>query len=89
MVEALAALGQPTRRDIYRLLARAPEGLPAGEIARHLNVAANTLSSHLGILSRAHLVSSRRAGKQVIYQADTAAASSIGTYLNGLASVTP
>ena len=36
MVEALAALGQPTRHDIYRLLARAPEGLPAGEIARHL-----------------------------------------------------
>ncbi|MGA1808327.1 metalloregulator ArsR/SmtB family transcription factor [Sphingobium sp. WW5] len=89
MVEALAALGQPTRHDIYRLLARAPEGLPAGEIARHLNVAANTLSSHLGILSRAHLVSSRRAGKQVIYRADTAAASSISTYLNGLASVTP
>ena len=36
---ALAALGQETRLDVFRLLVRlAPEGLPAGEIAQRLGV---------------------------------------------------
>lgn len=86
MVEALAALGQSTRHDIYRILARTPNGMPAGEIARRLDIAANTVSNHLGILSRAHLISSQRTGKQVIYRANMAAASSIGTYLADLGS---
>jgi ArsR family transcriptional regulator, arsenate/arsenite/antimonite-responsive transcriptional repressor len=50
---ALAALGQPTRLDIFRLLMRAePNGLPAGTIADAIGCPHNTLSSHLSILAR-------------------------------------
>jgi len=41
--------------------------MPAGEIARNLEVPHNTMSSHLSILVNAGLVSSRREGRSVIY----------------------
>jgi DNA-binding transcriptional ArsR family regulator len=47
----LAALAQPTRLDVFRLLTK-PDGLAAGDIARTLAVPQNTMSSHLAILSR-------------------------------------
>ena len=54
VILALAALAQPTRLDVFRLLVKhEPDGLPAGDIARELAVPHNTMSSHLGILSRA------------------------------------
>lgn len=68
---ALAALAQPTRLEAFRLLVRRePEGLPAGEIADALAVPANTMSAHLGVLSRAGLVSSERHSRSIIYRAD-------------------
>ncbi|GAB2800473.1 helix-turn-helix transcriptional regulator [Halomonas shantousis] len=70
-IEAFAALAQPTRLETFRLLARhEPEGLPAGEIARLLEVPHNTMSTHLGVLSRAGLVISRRHSRSVIYRAN-------------------
>ena len=58
---ALAALAQSTRLEAFRLLVRhEPAGLPAGEVANHLAIPANTLSSHLGVLSRAGLIRSER-----------------------------
>ena len=67
-VEALGALGQESRLRVFRLLVRAgPEGVPAGEIAEQLRVPANRMSSHLAVLSRAGLVSSRKQGRSVIY----------------------
>ena len=43
---ALAALGQPTRLEIFRLLMRyEPEGLPAGGIAECLGSPHNTISA--------------------------------------------
>jgi ArsR family transcriptional regulator, arsenate/arsenite/antimonite-responsive transcriptional repressor len=71
-VEALGALGQESRLRVFRLLVRAgPEGVPAGEIAEQLGVPANTMSSHLAVLSRAGLVLSRKQGRSVIYALDT------------------
>lgn len=68
---ALAALGQPTRLEIFRLLMRRePEGLPAGSIAEALGCPQNTLSSHLAILTRAGLTSGIRLGRSIIYRAD-------------------
>src|SRR6266851_3120263 len=53
---ALAALGQPTRLEIFRLLIRhEPAGLAAGTIAAAIGCPQNTLSSHLGILARSGL----------------------------------
>jgi DNA-binding transcriptional ArsR family regulator len=70
-LDALAALAQQTRLDAFRLLIRhEPEGLAAGEIARLLNVPANTLSSHLAILARAALVTSERQSRVIQYRAD-------------------
>jgi len=68
---ALSALSQPTRLETFRLLVRSgPDGMPAGEIARNLEVPHNTMSSHLSILANAGLVASRREGRSVIYGVD-------------------
>ena len=67
-VAALSALAHEGRLNAFRLLVRAgKEGIAAGELARTLEVAPNTLSSNLGILSNAGLIEGRRAGKSVIY----------------------
>ena len=63
VIAALAALAQTTRLQTFRLLvAREPEGVPAGELARLIEVPQNTMSAHLAILARAKLIS-RRATK--------------------------
>lgn len=72
-IAALAALAQPTRLDTFRLLvAREPDGVPAGELARLMAVPQNTMSAHLSILSRAGLVSGERRSRSIIYRADLA-----------------
>jgi len=72
-VEMFASLAQPTRFEAYRLLARyLPYGLPAGDIARLLAVPHNTMSTHLGQLERAGLITSRREGRSIIYAANPA-----------------
>jgi len=69
-VTALSALAHEGRLAIFRLLVRAgAEGMAAGEIARATGALANTLSSNLNILSAAGLVTSRRAGRSIIYAA--------------------
>ena len=69
-VAALSALAHPGRLDVFRLLVRAgPEGMPAGDIARATGSLANTLSTNLGILAGAGLVTSRREGRSIIYAA--------------------
>jgi ArsR family transcriptional regulator len=70
---SLAALAQPTRLDVFRLLVkREPKGLAAGDIAKALAVPQNTMSSHLAILSRAGLVSAQRFSRSIVYRADLA-----------------
>ncbi|WP_417667535.1 ArsR/SmtB family transcription factor [Roseibium sp.] len=70
-LDALAALGQETRLDVFRLLVQAgQEGMTAGAIADALGVLPNTLSTHLGVLSRSGLVHATREGRSMIYKAD-------------------
>ena len=72
-VAALGAMAQETRLTALRLLVQAgPEGLPAGEIARRLEVPAPTLSFHLRALLHAGLVNSTRDGRSLFYAADYA-----------------
>lgn len=79
---ALSALAQPTRIGIFQLAARhEPAGLPAGEIARQLDVPQNTLSSHLAVLTRAGLLRSERHGRSIVYRADIAALRSVTDFL--------
>lgn len=70
-LSALAALGQETRLDVFRLLVQAgSEGMPAGEIAERLGAFQNTMSAHLKVLSHAGLVRAEREGRIVRYFAD-------------------
>ena len=67
---ALAALAQPTRLETFRLLVRhEPVGLPAGKVARVLDIPQNTMSSHLAVLARAGLVEHERQGRSIVYRA--------------------
>ncbi len=69
-IEQLSALAQETRFSVFQALMRAGKsGLSAGSIAKALNVAPNTLSSHLAILNRAELTSVTREGRSLIYKA--------------------
>src|SRR5712692_3941041 len=69
-VEALAALSQESRLQIYRLLVEAgPEGMQAGQIAAALDLAPNTLTFHFDRLRHAALVTVRREGRSMIYAA--------------------
>jgi DNA-binding transcriptional ArsR family regulator len=70
-LEALSALAQESRLKVFRLLVqRGPEGMAAGNIARRLKIPHNTLSSHVGILTRAKLVKSRKESRSIIYSVD-------------------
>jgi DNA-binding transcriptional ArsR family regulator len=70
-IASLAALAQSTRLDTFRLLVkREPDGVPAGELARLLEVPQNTMSSHLAILSRAGLVVGERHSRSIVYRAN-------------------
>lgn len=81
-LNALAALSQEHRLAVFRLLVEhAPEGLPAGEIAERLSLAAATLSFHLKELSRAGLIASRQDGRFIWYRADLEAMSGLVGYL--------
>lgn len=70
-ISALAALAQPTRLEIFRLLAKhEPSGIAAGVIAGTIGARHNTLSTHLAILVRAGLLRSSREGRTIVYRAD-------------------
>jgi DNA-binding transcriptional ArsR family regulator len=70
-VRAFGALAQERRLAAFRLLVQAGEvGMPAGEVARALDIPHNTLSTHLGILVQAGIVTSRRESRSIIYSVD-------------------
>jgi len=81
-LEAFGALSQETRLDIFRRLIRAfPDPMAAGNLAKELGVPPSTLSTHLGILSRAGLVKAERQGRTILYAADTDGARQLLTFL--------
>ena len=70
-IKRLSALAQDARLEVFRLLVKAgPEGMAAGDVARKLSIAANTMSAQLLILSNAGLVHARREGRSIIYAVD-------------------
>jgi ArsR family transcriptional regulator len=81
-VEALGALAQPTRLEVFRLLVRhEPDGLLAGEIARRLDVPHNTMSTHLAILTRAGLISCEKQSRNMIYRVQLQSVRKLVVYL--------
>jgi DNA-binding transcriptional ArsR family regulator len=81
-ISALAALAQPTRLAIFRLLVKhEPVGITAGVIAETIGAPHNTLSSHLAILVRAGLLRSSREGRTIIYRSDVEGMRSVIAFL--------
>jgi DNA-binding transcriptional ArsR family regulator len=81
-IKRLAALAQESRLGVFRLLVKAgPDGLPAGEVARSLDITPNTLSAQFTVLLNAGLVQSRRDGRSIIYTVDYAAMSELLVFL--------
>lgn len=65
-LDALAALAQPSRLAIFRLLVQAgPEGLGVGAIREGLGLPGATLTAHLNVLRLAGLVQDQREGRQI------------------------
>jgi protein-tyrosine-phosphatase/DNA-binding transcriptional ArsR family regulator len=69
--ERLSVLGHPQRLAILRLLMRRyPDRVPAGDIARALDIKASTLSSYLSNLMQVGLVTQERSGTSLLYAPD-------------------
>jgi len=82
VIAALAALAQPTRLETFRLLVKhEPDGVPAGELARLIEVPQNTMSAHLAVLARAGLIVGERHSRSIIYRADLARFRAMTLYL--------
>ncbi len=66
--EVFRALGDPTRREVLRLLSeRGP--MTAGEIAERFDLAKSTMSGHFAVLRQAGLIVSERQGQRLVYSA--------------------
>ena len=79
---ALSALAQPNRLEVFRILVRCGEqGICAGDISEQLAIPKPTLSFHLKELSHAGLVKSRREGRSIIYSLNIPGMSSLMQFL--------
>lgn len=79
---AFAALAQPSRIAVFRLLIRVgPEGLPALEVSRRLDIVPSTLSGHLASLKRAGLLTATRHRREIRYAANPGAISELVRFL--------
>jgi DNA-binding transcriptional ArsR family regulator len=65
-VDGWSALGDPTRRAIFELVADRPRAV--GELARELPISRPAVSQHLKVLKEARLVVDRPAGTRRIYE---------------------
>ena len=79
-LQGLAALGDPTRREIFERLGEHPWAV--GELARELPVSRPAVSQHLKVLKQAGLVIDRPLGTRRIYQLDPAGVGALRDYLD-------
>jgi DNA-binding transcriptional ArsR family regulator len=81
-VGALGALAHEYRLAIYRLLVeKGPEGLSAGKIAGRIGLVPSSLTFHVQSLTRAGLITQRRASRQLFYAADFGVMNELVDYL--------
>ena len=79
-LDALATLGDGTRRAIFERLAERPRAV--GELAAELPVSRPAVSQHLKVLKDVGLVIDRKAGTRRLYQVDPAGLAILRTYLD-------
>jgi len=63
--DVFAAINDPTRREILRLLA--DDALPVGELAEHFRISRPAVSKHLRVLRESGLVREERQGRERVY----------------------
>lgn len=78
-MDAFAALAEPRRREILRLVSLGE--LSVGEIARRFDVTRPAISQHLRVLKEADLVSERRDGTKRLYRAKPETIAQMRAYL--------
>ena len=76
----MTALGDPTRRAIFELLADGP--CPVGEIARQLPVTRPAVSQHLKVLKEAGLVIDSQLGTRRLYQLNPQGVGALRAYFD-------
>jgi len=79
-VDGMSALGDPTRRAIFELLADGPRAV--GEIARELPVTRPAVSQHLKVLKAAGLVIDRPDGTRRLYQLNPEGVGALRAYFD-------
>ena len=79
--DAIAALGDPTRRTVFERLRQGPR--PGGELAQGLSVSRPAGSQHLRVLKEAGLVRERREGTRNYYSVDGAGFVELREYFEG------
>jgi DNA-binding transcriptional ArsR family regulator len=79
---ALAALADPTRRQLFERLRTGPR--PVGELARGLPVSRPAVSQHLAVLKAAGLVKDTALGTRRVYEIDPKGLGAIRAWLDGL-----
>lgn len=68
VTRALAAIADPTRRQVFERLAEGPRSV--GELAHGLPVSRPAVSQHLKVLKQAGLVADRAEGTRRVYAMD-------------------
>ena len=80
--DGLAALADPTRRQVFERLAR--KALSVGELADGLPVSRPAVSQHLKVLKNAGLVVDERDGTRRVYRVDPRGIEALRNYLDRL-----
>ena len=79
-VDAIGALGDPTRRAIFECLARQP--MAVGQLSAELPVTRPAVSQHLKVLKQAGLVINQAVGTRRIYRINSDGVRAIHAYLD-------
>ncbi len=84
LVAAFKALADPTRLDVFRLIAAQEAPLCACDVVDRFAVSQPTISHHLKVLREAGLVTASRRGVWAYYAADPRGLEIVRTALGGL-----
>ena len=78
--DGLGALGDPTRRAVFELVATGPKAV--GELARELPISRPAVSQHLKVLKDAGLVVDEAVGTKRLYRVDPNGVAALRAYLD-------
>lgn len=73
------SLADPTRRDIFKRVARKEQTV--SEVAKHYKMSLAAISKHLKIMERAKLIQKRQEGRQQLITATPATLKSVQDYV--------